>query len=173
VDDFTVRLGRIKFSEILCEGASGNSETVTVNQVGIEEMAKDDGYAANPIDVAHVVATVRLGVGNMRNPSTYTIEVGEIEIDPALVGDGEQVKDGIGGTSNGHDDSDRVLESLFGHDLPGPEPQFKQLDDRLSACECVVIASTIHSGNRRTARKAHAQGFGHRGHGVGGEHAGA
>ena len=45
------------------------------------------------------------------------VEVVERQLHPGLVGDGQQVQDGVGRAAEGHDHGDGVLERLLGHDL--------------------------------------------------------
>src|SRR3712207_7758531 len=45
------------------------------------------------------------------------VEVLECEVHLRLVGDRHQVQDGVGRPAQRHDDGDRVLEGLAGHDL--------------------------------------------------------
>ena len=54
------------------------------------------------------------------------VEVVELELDARLVGDGEQVQHGVGRAAERHDDGDRVLERLLGHDLARPDAELEQ-----------------------------------------------
>ena len=66
-----------------------------------------------------------LSVGHVRHPGRHLVEVVQLQVDPGLVGDGQQVQDGVGRTAQRHDHGDGVLERLLGHDVPGPDPLFR------------------------------------------------
>ena len=55
----------------------------------------------------------------------------------------------------------------------GRMPALEQLDHGLAGGEGRVVATAVDGRGRRAARQRHAEGLGHRGHGVGGEHPGA
>ena len=91
-----------------------------------------------------MVAPVRLHVGHVRDPPADAVEVVQSQLDPRLVGDGEEVEDGVGGPTEGHHNGDRVLEGLFGHDLAGPDALLQELYDRPSRFVGVVVAPAVH-----------------------------
>ena len=132
------------------------------------------GHPPDAVDVGHVVAAMGLGVGQVGHPGGHLVEVVELELHPRLVGDGQQVEDGVGGAAQRHGDGDGVLERLLGHDLAGtdawtgaarppPAPEAKASSSRRRST----------AGGDELPGQGHAQRLGDRGHGVGGEHPGA
>jgi hypothetical protein len=101
------------------------------------------------------------------------VEVVERQRDLGLAGDGQQVEDGVGRASEGHDDRDGVLERLLRHDLPGGDALAEQLDDGLTGLVGEVVATVVDRGRGGGAGQAHAEGLCRRGHRVGREHAAA
>ena len=71
------------------------------------------------------------------------VEVVELELDPGLVGDGQQVEHGVGRAAERHDDGDGVLEGLLGHDLAGPDPGLEQLDHGPTGLVGEVVAPAV------------------------------
>ncbi len=79
------------------------------------------GTPPTRVHVHHVVLAVRLGVGDVRHAGRHPVEVVEGELDPRLVGDGEEVQHGVGRAAERHHHGDGVLEGLLGHDVAGPD----------------------------------------------------
>ena len=61
--------GRVERGQLLAHGAPGHGQAVAVEQAGVEQLSHHDRNAADPVEVDHVVAAVRLGVGDVRDPS--------------------------------------------------------------------------------------------------------
>ena len=101
------------------------------------------------------------------------VEIVQRQLDLRLVGDGEQVENGVGRAAQGHHDSDGVFERVLGHDLAGPDPGFEQLDDGLARLVGVVVTPAVNCRGRRTGGKRHPERLGRRRHRVGREHTGA
>ena len=122
VDDGAVGCGRVELGEVLGDGATRDGQAVAVEEAGLEEVAHDHGHAADRVEIGHVVATGRSGVGDVGHALGDAVEVLELQLDLGLVGHGEQVQHRVGGAAEGHHDGDGVLEGLLRHDLAGPEP---------------------------------------------------
>ena len=112
-------------------------------------------------------------VGQVRHPGGDPVEVVELELDPGLVGDGEQVQHRVGRAAERHGDGDRVLERALGEDVAGPDVRVEQLHDRLARRVRVVVAAAVDRGRRRGAGQRQAERLAHRRHRVRGEHPGA
>ena len=165
--------GRVEGGQVLGHGPPGDGQAVAVQQPGVEQLPHHHRHPADAVEVGHVVAAVGLGVGQVGHPGGHPVEVVELQLDPGLVGDGQQVEHGVGGAAQGHGHGDGVLERLLGHDLAGPDPLPEQLDHGPAGGEGAVVAAAVDGRGRRAPRQRHAEGLGHRRHGVGGEHAGA
>ena len=100
------------------------------------------------------------------------VEVVELELDPGLVRDREQVQHRVRGAAERHPDRDRVLERLLRHDLAGPDVRAR------AGCMTASPLSNAKSSRRRSTAggdelpgQRHAERLGDRRHRVGGEHA--
>ena len=171
VDHVAVGSGWVEGGQVLGHRPTGDGQAVPVEQSGLEQLGHHHRDPTDPIDIGHVVLPVGLGVGQVGHPGGHGVEVVQLQLDPRLVGDGQQVEYGVGRAPEGHGHGDGVLEGLLGHDLAGPDPEPEQLHHGLAGGEGGVVPTAVDSRSRRAARQRHAQGLGHRGHGVGGEHA--
>ena len=151
----------------------GHGEAVAVEEPCVEQLLHDHRHAAHPVEVDHVVVAVGFGVGDVRNPGRHLVEVVEDQVDAGLGGDGQEVQHGVGGTAEGHDDGDGVLEGLLRQDLTRPDVEAQQLHDRGARGAGVVVATTVDRRRGRRSGQRHSEGLAHRRHGVGREHAGA
>ena len=171
VDDHAVGARRVELGEVLGHRAAGHREDIAVEQPGLEQVLHHDGDAADPVEVGHVELAARLHVGDVGHAGGDAVEVVQIEGDPGLVGDGQQVEDGVGRAAEGVGDRDGVLERSLRHDLTGRDAQPEQPDDGLAGAHRVVVAAAVDRGGRRRAGQRHAERLTDRGHGVGREHA--
>jgi hypothetical protein len=131
------------------------------------------GNAADAVDVVHDVTAEWLQVPQVRNLLTDPGEVLQRQVHVGLPGDGKQVKDGVGGSSEGHDDCDGVLECGLGHDLASGDALAQHLHHSLARAVRVTVPAPIHRRRRGRARQRHTEGLGNRRHGVGRVHASA
>src|SRR5690606_27258147 len=129
-EDLAVQVGGWHVRQVLRNGASGHREAVAVQQAGVEQRLHHDRDAADTVHVDHDVLPERLDVGQVRHLGADPAEVGERELDPCLVGDGQQVQHRVGRPTEGHHHGDRVLERLLGHDLPGGDAAVPHAADR-------------------------------------------
>src|SRR6185503_10673417 len=90
-----------------------------------------------------------------------------------FAGDGDEVKDGVGGSAAGRDAGDGVLERLTGNDLRGAAIGANCIHDHASGlarcCELVFVGG----GNAGELHGRDAEHLAAHGHGVGGELASA
>ena len=97
---------------LLADRPAGDRDLVAVQQPGLGEAAEDQRHAAGAVEVGGDVAAAGLQVGEQRRLPGDPLEVGHLERDPGLAGDGEQVEDAVGRAAGGADAGDRVLERL-------------------------------------------------------------
>jgi hypothetical protein len=119
-----------------------------VQQPGIQELLHHHRYPADAIEIAHVVLAVRFGISQMGHPGRHLVEVVESQLDPSLIGDGQQVEHRVGGAPQGHGDGDGILKGLFGHHLSRPNAGPKQVDNRLARHEGGIITPAVDRGSR-------------------------
>ena len=79
--------GGSSVGEVLGHGLAGDGEAVAVQQSRLEQVTQHDRHAADPVEVDHVVAAVRLHVRDVRHTRRHLVEVVELELDACLVGD--------------------------------------------------------------------------------------
>ena len=68
-DDRPVGGGRVELGQVLGHRPARDGQAVTVEQARLEQLAEHDRDAADPVEVDHVVAAVRLHVGEVRAPA--------------------------------------------------------------------------------------------------------
>ncbi len=173
VDDRAVRVRRGDLGQVLGHRLAGHGERVAVQQTGVQQGPHHDRHAADAVDVGHDVPAERLDVGQVRRAVADPVEVLEREVDLRLVRDRQQVQDGVGGAAERHDDGDRVLERLLGHDLPRRDALAQHVHDGLAGGDGEGVAAAVGRRRRGAARQAHAERLGRAGHRVGGVHAAA
>ena len=173
VDDDAVRSGRVDLGQVLGHGPAGHRQHVAVQQAGVEQVLHHDGHAADAVEIGHVELAARLHVGDVGHAGRDAVEVVEVEGDPGLVGDGQQVEHGVGRAAERVGDRDGVLERRLRHDVPRGDAEAEQLDHRLAGAHRVVVAPAIDRRRGRRAGQRHADGLADRGHGVRREHAAA
>ncbi len=144
--DLAIEVRRVDGREVFRNGLAGDGEAVAVQQAGVEECAHDDRHAADLIDVRHHVAAEGLQVAQVRDLVADPVEVLEVELDLGLAGDGQQVQDGVGGTTEGHGDGDGVLERLLGHDVPGGDAEAEQVNHCFAGLAGKFITTAVCRG---------------------------
>ena len=93
---------------------------VAVEEPGpLEQLAHDQRDAARLVHVERGVAAARPHVGDERGPVGDGPELVDVERDPELVGDREQMQHAVGRAAGGGHAGDPVLERLAGHDVHG------------------------------------------------------
>src|SRR5207249_255414 len=138
--------GRVEFGQVLGHRLAGHGQAIAVEEAGAEQLPHDDGHPADVVEVDHHVAPGRAGVGDVRHAAADPVEVVEGEVHPGLVGDGEQVEDGVGRAAHGHRHGDGVLERLLGHDLAGPESQLEEVEDGLPGGVGEAVPAGVRGG---------------------------
>ena len=98
------------------------------------------------------------------------MEVVDGEVDADGTSDREEMKDGVGGTSEDHGEDHGVLKGLSSHDVSGLQVELQEVShggtDRVTLGELVRVFSREGGGSR----EGHSKGFGGRSHRVGGIH---
>src|SRR5699024_11380187 len=80
------------------------------------EFTEDGGDATGAVDILHVVVRVRCDLGQAGHALGQHVDVSQVEVDLTLLGGGEDVQDGVGGTTHGHIECHGDLEGLLGGD---------------------------------------------------------
>ena len=87
-------------------------------------------------------------------------------------GNGGQMQNSIGGTSQSHIHRQRIVKCLCSHDVTGTQIIFQKFQDTHSRLFGKVSSLRIHGRNRAISRQSHADRFAEAIHTVGGKHSG-
>ena len=105
---------------------------VAVEQVALEQLAHHQADAARLEQVRGREPAAGLQVGDDRGPVGDRPERVDVELDPELVGDREEVEDAVRRPARGGDRGDRVLERRPGHEAVGPHVAPDEVHDELA-----------------------------------------
>src|SRR4029453_10714398 len=97
-------------AQVLGHRPAGDGEDVAVDQPGLQQLAEHDRDAPDPVDVGHDEAAAGTHVDDVGDAPADGVEVVHGQLDPGLVGDGQQVEHGVGRAGGGHDHRGRVQE---------------------------------------------------------------
>ena len=142
-----------------------------MHESGIQQSLHHNRNATNAVDVAHHELAEWLEVSQVRNLVGDAVEVSQCQVDFSLTGDGQEVKNSIGRTAEGHNNCNRILEGLLRHDVASGDTQADHVDDGFTGAVGKVVAATVSRGWGSRTGKTHAECFGDRGHCVGRVHA--
>ena len=165
-----VRRVRLHILEGFGDGLAGDSEAIAVEEAAVEEHLHHRADAADADKVSHAVFAEWFHVGEEGDAVADGLEVFEGERDLGGVGDGEEVENEIGGTSEREADGDRVFEGLARENIAGLDAFFQHGHDG-GAGALAVLAFLFADGELGAAvGQAHAEGLDRGGHGVGSIH---
>ncbi len=122
---------------------------VLVEQPAPPQLAEDRRDAAGPVHVLHVVVRVRRHLGQARHPPRQRVDVGQGEVDLALLRGGEDVQHRVGGAAHRDVERHRVLERLAVRDRRAAAP--RRRPRRTSACASAI---TVRPASRNSSRRA-------------------
>src|SRR6185369_16868989 len=91
---------------------------------------------ADPSSTVHIGSDEtarRLQVGQQRSAFTDLLEIVDVQGDPGLARDGQQVQDRVGRTAGGGDARDRVLECRTSENVSGIDPPAQQIHHHRTA----------------------------------------
>ena len=88
-----------------------------MKQVVVEQLGHHNLNTAYTIEVDHVVLAVRPGIADVRHTPADPVEVLELELNPRLKSDGQQMQHRIGGAADRHRNRHRVLDRFLRDDL--------------------------------------------------------
>ena len=132
MENVAIRVRWIDLIQVFGHGLARDGQTVAVKKSGIQERSHDDGYAADAIHITHHVATERLDVGQKRDLGADPMEIFHIQLHVRLVRDSEEVQHGIGGTAEGHQHCDGVLQGLTRDDVARRDALSDEFDNSLT-----------------------------------------
>ena len=92
-----------------------------MDEIPLQELARDERDAAGRVHVGGDESAPRLEARHDRSPGRDPVEVLQLEGDVQLAGDGEQVEDAVRGAAGRDDRRCGVLERLARDDRRGPD----------------------------------------------------
>ncbi len=128
------------------------------------------GDPSGPVEIRGDEPSPGLEVAEDRNPFAQGLEVVDRERNPGRVGDGEQMKDGVGRPPHRHGHGDGIFEGLAGQDMPGKDLFFDRPHQNLRGSLRALAGLRIFRGHGGREGEAHAHGLDGRGHGIRGIH---
>mmetsp|Transcript_25216 Transcript_25216/g.45756 ORF Transcript_25216/g.45756 Transcript_25216/m.45756 type:complete len:284 (-) Transcript_25216:500-1351(-) len=157
--------------QILSDGAAGDGHAVGVNESLGLEVLEEGGGAADLVNVLHDVLAGGLEVAEEGGTVTHALEVLECEGDADGTGHGNEVEDGISGSTSGHDGDHGVFKGLVRENVTGFEVLAEELNHVLTGEAALLGFEGVLGGDGGGVGNAHAHGLDGAGHGVGGVHA--
>ncbi len=142
---------------------------VLVDETGPHELARDERDAAGLEEVGGDVPAARLDVGDDRRARGDRVEVVDLERDPGLGRDREQMQHAVGRAAGRCDRGDRVLERLAGQDLRRARVLHDESHRELAGQHGRLRLRRMVRRDLVQARRAHAEEVERRRHRVGGE----
>ena len=86
---------------------------VAAKMAALQHLAEDETEATRVVELGGGVAAARLHVGDDRGPVGDPVELVDLERDPELVGEREEVEDAVRRAAGRRDRRDRVLEGAL------------------------------------------------------------
>ncbi len=165
------RLPRSLFGllRFFADGLARDGHRVRVQVTAFKQPPGDELNAARIVEVARHKAPARLEVGNERGARADAVEVVNAQFDSGLVGNGEQMEDGVGRAAGGGDAGDGVFNGVAGQDLGGAEVTAEEFHHDLPGGKGKLVFFFNHRRGTVEAHRADAEELHDGGHGIGGE----
>ena len=159
--------------KVLREGFAGHGQAIAMQKAPIQEHLHQRGDPPDGGEVGHAVLAARFQVAEHRDIPPDPGEIVDRQLHLGGMGDGEKVKDGVGGSAERDDNGDGVFEGFPGHDVTRSDTALDQTKDGGAGIGAI---GHLVPGDRQlggAVGQAHAHGFDGRCHRVGGVHAAA
>jgi len=140
----------------LRDGAAIHGGLLAMQQVPLEQLAHHERHSACVVQLGGSIAATRPQVGDERRARRDGVEVVDVQIDPELVGDGQQVQHAVGGAAGGGDRGDAVLEGRAVDDVRGPHITPHQIHDQLAAAPRGSVLGGVLGGDAVEAGRGQA-----------------
>ena len=160
VEDDTIGSRRIDLGQVLGHRLARDGETVAVQHAVVEQVLQHRRYATDSVKVAHMELAARCHVSDVRHLVGDAVEVVKFERDARLVGDREEMKHCVRGTTQRRGERDGVLEGLLGHDHSRGDTESELVDHRLAGASSVTLAAGVDGRRRCRTRHAHTERLG-------------
>ena len=159
--------------DVFAEGLAGDGGDIEVQQTLLGQLCLHGGDAAGGVEVGHVGGACGGQMAEVRGLGAYLIEELQVDGHTGLVGDGQQVQNGIGGAAQRHIAGQRVADGALVDDLAGGDALLHHIHDGHTGVLCQQQALGVDGGDGAVSGQCDADGLAQAVHAVGGVHAGA
>src|SRR5699024_4124080 len=165
--------------EPLAQGGSMHAGYVRLQFSGAVQFTEEGGDSAGTVHVLHMEVRVVGGhLGQARHVPADRVDIGQGEVHLGLLGRGQDVQHGVGGSAHRHFECHRVGERVLGGDAPGGSGVVfvlvvpaREVDDGAPGVEEELLAGGVGGQCGPVAGQGEPEGFGQAVHRVGREHA--
>lgn len=160
-----------ELGDVLLHGLTGDGDAGAVDDSLLDEELEKGGGTANLVQILHDILARRLEISQERCPVGDGLEVVDSELNSDGVGNGDQVEDGVGATTEDGRDNHGVLESLASKNILGTDILTEEVLDDLTNVLALGPLAGVLGGKTAAAGNSHTEGLDGGGHSVGGVHA--
>ena len=137
-DDLLILRIRFEGGKILFERLAGDGHAIAMQESRFKQHLHHRHDAPDLDQLRHEVLAAWLEVGKDRDTFADASEILKGQLHPCGVGDGKQMENGIGGTSECDDNGDRILKCLLGHDVEGADSFLEEIQDSSSGVAAIL-----------------------------------
>ena len=159
--------------DVLAQGLAGDGRHIQIQQALLGQLCLHGGDAACGIEVGHVGGACGGQMAEVGGPGTDLIEELQVDGHTSLVGNGQQMQDGIGGAAQRHIAGQCVADGALVDDLAGGDALVDHVHNGHTGVLCQLQALGVDCRNGAVAGQGNADGLAQAVHAVGGVHAGA
>ena len=159
--------------DVLAQRFAGDGGNIQIQQALLGQLGLHGGDAACGVEVGHVSRTGGSQMAEVRGLGADLVEELQVDGDPGLVGDGQQVQHGVGGAAQRHITGERVADGALVDDLAGSDALIDHLHDGHTGVLGQLQTLRVDRRDGAVAGQGDADGLAQAVHAVGGVHAGA
>ena len=116
--------------------------------------------STGPMKILAEVSACRLEIDQKRQVVAVGFPVADLEFNPGMPGDGDDVRGAVGAPAEGRVDADAIEERGAGHDPRRPQILLHHSHDPFSRPVSRLAPLPVGPGDLRRARQGHAEGLG-------------
>ena len=133
--------------DVLAEGLAGDGGDIEVQQTLLGQLCLHGRDAAGGVEVGHVGGACGGQMAEVRGLGAYLIEKLQIDRHTGLVGDGQQVQNGIGGAAQRHIAGQRIADGALVDDLAGGDTLLHHIHDGHTGVFCQLQPLGVDGGD--------------------------
>ena len=159
--------------DVLAQGLAGDGGHIQIQQALLGQLCLHSGDAACGVEVGHVGGACGSQMAEVGGPGADLIEELQVDGHTGLVGNGQQMQDGIGGAAQRHIAGQCVADGALVDDLAGGDALVDHVHDGHTGVLGQLQALGVDRRDGTVAGQGNADGLAQAVHAVGGVHAGA